>query len=128
MGRNFKLFRIYVWFSAQDNSWAAEGKWWKENEDGVRYLQGTIGRIFFMDLNLSDAIDEVLQAAEDMNIVVWENIRLDYSEKFEFWDEESYGKPNPFPKPENFEELIQSERQKRKWTDSDRREKEDFMS
>ncbi|MGV2887539.1 hypothetical protein [Paenibacillus taichungensis] len=119
MGNKYELIRIYVWFNALENSWAAEGKWWKEDEVGTRYLQGTIGHAFFMDQKLTDAIDEILRTAADLNIAIRESIRLDYSEKYEYWTETDYEEPNPFPKPVNFEELINIERTKRKWAGID---------
>jgi hypothetical protein len=115
MDYKYELFRIYVWHYERDNSWVAEGKWWKENKFGDRNLQGTICDAYFRHESLTEAIDEVLQTAKDFGIKVKEDIRLSYSEKYEYWDEEDYGEPNPFPKPENFEEIIEKEREKRKW-------------
>lgn len=115
MGQKYELFRIYVWFNAQESSWASEGKWWREDEHGGRNLLGTIGQTYVTQQSVSSAVDEILQAADDMNIVVKNNIRLDYSEKFEYWDEAATGMPNPFPKPECFEELVKLERAKRNW-------------
>ena len=47
-----------------------------------------------------------------MNIVIKKDLTLDYSEKYGYWEDDEDGEPNPFPKPSNFDELIQKERER----------------
>lgn len=107
-----ELVRIYVWHLPYHNSWVAEGKWWREDEYGRRDIIGTIGHKSFIHDNLTEAINEIIEVAKEMNIEIREDLTLDYSEKYSYWDEEEDGEPNPFPKPNNFDELIQKERER----------------
>lgn len=107
-----ELFRIYVWHLPYHNSWVAEGKWWREDEFRRRDMIGTFGHKSFIHENLTEAIDEIIEVAKEMNMEIKKDLTLDYSETYDCWEKED-GEPNPFPKPSNFEELIQKEREKR---------------
>lgn len=113
MKLKYVLFRIYVHYSQRQDLWAAEGKWWGENDIGVKEMTGIIRHSSFGS-SLPAAIDDVLKVAKDMHIQPKDTLRLGYYEKYEWWDNPD--EPNPYPKPKYAEKLLAEEAVKRGWT------------